>query len=267
MSKLILVTNDDGIHSDGLEALAEALAPLGRVVVVAPDREKSASSHALTLHRPVALKRVSSDRYMVDGTPADCVYLGALKVLPRKPDLIASGINRGGNIGDDVTYSGTVAAAIEGAILGIPSYAMSQIGFESFDFARSAEVAHDVAERILDEGLPEDVFLNVNVPGGEPRGVRCTRQGKHLYDQVVHETRDPRGRKYFWVGSGEAAHMEQSGDTDYTSVKEGFVSVTPLHLDLTHRGFLGHLREQWQAGLDERVATRSETVANGSGTE
>lgn len=252
MSSLILVTNDDGIHSDGLTALADALEPLGEVVVVAPDREKSASSHALTLTRPVAVRRVRHGVYMVDGTPADCVYLGALSVLPRKPDLIASGINRGGNIGDDVTYSGTVAAAIEGAILGIPSFAISQVGFEKFDFTRAGAVARDVAEKVLSEGLPEDVFLNVNVPGGDLRGVRCTRQGKHLYDQVVHETRDPRGRKYYWVGSGEATHIEQAADTDYMSVKEGYVSVTPLHLDMTHRGFLERLREGWEADLDRR---------------
>lgn len=258
MSSLILVTNDDGIHSDGLMALAGALEGLGDVVVVAPDREKSASSHALTLHRPVALRRVRQGVYMVDGTPADCVYLGALSVLPRKPDLIASGINRGGNIGDDVTYSGTVAAAIEGAILGIPSFAVSLVGFERFQFDRAAEVARDVAERILDDGLPEDVFLNVNVPGGEIRGVRCTRQGKHLYDQVVHETRDPRGRKYFWVGSGEATHIEQPADTDYMSVKEGYVSVTPLHLDLTHHAFLERLRSDWEGDLDRRAGQASD---------
>lgn len=250
MTPSILVTNDDGIHSDGLMALADALRPLGDVTVVAPDREKSAASHALTLHRPVALRRVRAGVYMVDGTPADCVYLGALSVMDRKPDLVASGINRGGNIGDDVTYSGTVAAAIEGAILGIPSFAVSQIGFEQFQFENAARVAHDVAARILQDGLPDDVFLNVNVPAGKVRGVRCGRQGKHLYDQVVHETHDPRGRKYFWVGSGEASHLEQSDDTDYTTVKQGYVSVTPLHLDLTDRAFLEVLRDRWESDLD-----------------
>lgn len=250
MSATILVTNDDGIHSDGLHALAESLAGLGRVVVVAPDREKSAASHALTLHRPVALRRIRKDVYTVDGTPADCVYLGALKVLEAKPDLVASGINRGGNIGDDVTYSGTVAAALEGTILGIPSFAISQIGFERFEFAVAARVAASIGQRVLEHGLPDDVLLNVNVPGGEVRGIRCTRQGKHLYDQVVHEAADPRGRKYYWVGSGEAAELDQSEDTDYTTVKQGLVSVTPLHLDLTHRPFLKVLRREWQPGLD-----------------
>lgn len=249
MSKSILVTNDDGIHSEGLAALAEALASLGQVTVVAPDREKSAASHALTLHRPVALRRVRERVFMVDGTPADCVYLGGLSVMERKPDLVASGINRGGNIGDDVTYSGTVAAAFEGTILGIPSFAISQIGFEHFDFTAAARVAQGVARRILRDGLPDDVLLNVNVPGGTVRGLRCTRQGKHLYDQVVHEAHDPRGRKYYWVGAGEATETEQDEDTDYTSVKRGYVSVTPLHLDLTHRRFLQVLQSDWESDL------------------
>lgn len=253
MAKSILVSNDDGVHSDGLHALADALSDLGEVTVVAPDREKSASSHALTLHRPVAIRRVRDEIYSVDGTPADCVYLGALSVLDRKPDLVASGINRGGNIGDDVTYSGTVAAAIEGTILGIPSFAISQIGFEKFDFQAAVRVARSVAVRILEEGLPEDVFLNVNVPGDRVRGVRCTRQGKHLYDQVVHEAHDPRGRRYFWVGAGESADLEQSSDTDYTTVKNGYVSVTPLHLDLTHRAFLRTMRRDWEPEMDREL--------------
>ncbi len=263
LSLSILVTNDDGIHSRGLYALADALRTLGQVTVVAPDREKSAASHALTLHRPVALRRLPDGTYSVDGTPADCVYLGALQVLERKPDLVASGINRGGNIGDDVTYSGTVAAALEGTILGIPSFAISQVGFEQYEsgakqgrgyrYERAADVALQVARRVLEDGLPEDILLNVNVPGGEVRGVRCTRQGKHLYDQVVHEAVDPRGRKYYWVGSGEAEHIEQSADTDYMTVKEGYVSITPLHLDLTHRGFLEVLQRDWQGQLDEAV--------------
>ncbi len=255
----ILVTNDDGVHSPGLHALAEALRPLGHVTVVAPDREKSAASHALTLHRPVALRPLAEDLFTVDGTPADCVYLGALSVLPAKPDLVASGINRGGNIGDDVTYSGTVAAAIEGTILGIPSFAISQVGGEgyergaqgvAFDFTQAARVAALVAERVLAEGLPDDILLNVNVPPAAARGIRCTRQGKHLYDQVVHEAVDPRGRRYYWVGSGAPARLEQPEETDYTTVARGYVSITPLHLDLTHRAFLRRMRRHWQADLN-----------------
>ncbi len=265
MNKSILVTNDDGIHSPGLHALADALRPLGEVTVVAPDREKSAASHALTLHRPVALRRIDPGIYTVDGTPADCVYLGALRVLERKPDLVASGINRGGNIGDDVTYSGTVAAALEGTILGIHSIAISQVeqasreggqdGAATFCWDTSCRVARRIADRILTEGLPDDILLNVNVPANRVRGVRCTRQGKHLYDQVVHEAVSPRGRVTYWVGSGEATAMEQPEDTDYTAVKSGYVSISPLHLDLTHRPFLERIRRGWEPGLDAEFRT------------
>jgi len=267
MRPSILVSNDDGIHSDGLHALADAVRPLGDVTIVAPDREKSASGHALTLHRPVAVRQVSEDVYTVDGTPADCVYLGALSVLDRKPDVLVAGINRGGNIGDDVTYSGTVAAALEGTILGIPSIAISQLrrfgaqrgGHEApeFEWSNAARVAALVAHRVLDDPLPEDVLLNVNVPAGDIAGIRCTRQGKHLYDQVVHEARDPRGNLYHWVGSGEATRMEQSEDTDYTSVRRGMVSITPLHLDLTHKRYLERMREDWQESLETQFSAGS----------
>ena len=265
MTKSILVTNDDGIHSPGLHALADALRPFGEVTIVAPDREKSAASHSLTLRRPVALRRLEPGIYTVDGTPADCVYLGALSVLEQKPDLVASGINRGGNIGDDVTYSGTVAAALEGTILGIPSIAFSQMAQASqergqhdavsFCWETAGRVAGRVVDQVLTEGLPEDILLNVNVPADPVRGVRCTRQGKHLYDQVVHEAVDPRGRITYWVGSGEAKVMEQPEDTDYTSVKNGYVSITPLHLDLTHRRFLERIQRDWQPALDAEFRT------------
>ena len=254
--KSILVTNDDGIHSEGLLRLAESLDPLGEVTVVAPNREKSAASHALTLHRPLRIRRVGDRLYVVDGTPSDCVYLGALQVLPRKPDLVASGINRGSNIGDDVTYSGTIAAAFEGTILGIPSFAVSQAKDEGFDFGTGGRVARSVARMILEQGIPKDILLNVNVPSGELQGVRCTRQGKRVYQQIVHQNNDPRGRKCFWVGAGEITHLEQPGDTDYTAVKEGYVSVTPLHLDLTHYEALGEMKNSWENPLGEEVCGR-----------
>lgn len=261
MRPSILVSNDDGIHSDGLHALADALRPLGDVTIVAPDREKSAAGHALTLHRPVAVREIDAGVYTVDGTPADCVYLGALSVLERKPDLLVAGINRGGNIGDDVTYSGTVAAALEGTILGIPSFAVSQLrdrgaqrgghGAPEFAWGNAARISALVAQRVLSDPLPEDVLLNVNVPAGVIAGIRCTRQGKHLYDQVVHEALDPRGKRYYWVGSGEATRIEQSEDTDYMSVRRGMVSITPLHLDLTHQKYLEALRGDWEQSLEE----------------
>lgn len=239
----ILVTNDDGIHAEGLACLAAAMAPLGDTVLVAPDRERSAASHALTLHRPLRVRETAPARYVVDGTPADCVYLGALQVLDTKPDLVVSGINHGSNIGDDVTYSGTIAAAIEATILGIPSFAISQQpnadvprGSVSgrFDFHNAARVAAVLADQVLKQGLPADTLLNVNVPHGDILGLRCTRQGKRIYDEVVHEGLDPRGAGYYWIGSGATPHVDQATDTDYTSVREGYVSLCPLHLDLTH---------------------------------
>ena len=260
MTKSILVTNDDGIHSTGLHALADALRELGEVTIVAPDREKSAASHALTLRRPVALQRIDTGIYTVDGTPADCVYLGALQVLKQRPDLVAAGINRGVNIGDDVTYSGTVAAAFEGTILGVPSIAISQMAQSNhergscdgvrFRWDTSVWVARRIADRVFSYGLPDDILLNINVPADPVLGVRCTRQGKHLYDQAVQEAIDPRGRITYWVGSGEPTVMEQSEDTDYTSVHNGYVSITPLHLDLTHRRFLERIQRDWEPDID-----------------
>ena len=247
----ILVTNDDGIHSEGLIRLAEALDPLGKVTIVAPDRECSAASHALTLHRPLRLRSVGERTYVVDGTPADCVYLGALSVLERKPDLVASGINHGSNIGDDVTYSGTIAAAFEGTVLGIPSFAVSLAGDSEFDFGPASIMARTIATRILDRGIPSDLLLNINVPAGDVNGVRCTRQGKRMYRQFVSRIVDPRGKSGYWVGGGEASGLKQSEDTDYTAVKQGFVSVTPLQLDLTHGEALEAMRGEWEQDLND----------------
>lgn len=252
----ILLTNDDGIQSPGLDRLADVLASVGQVTVVAPDRERSASSHSLTLHRPLRIHARGERRHAIDGTPSDCVYLGVVQVCEQRPDLVVSGINRGSNIGDDVTYSGTIAAAIEGTILGIPSFAISQIGghdIEEYDFHAAGIVAEELARKIVDDGLPSDILLNVNVPEGEIRGIRCTRQGKHIYEEVVHEAKDPRGDSYYWIGSGEAAHVDQPPDTDYTAVREGHVSVTPLHLDLTHHPSLEQLRDRWTPALRESL--------------
>ena len=253
----ILVINDDGVHAAGIAALADSLRPLGDVVVVAPDRERSAASHALTLHAPLRIREVTAGEYAVDGTPADCVYLGALQILDRKPDLVVAGINHGSNIGDDVTYSGTVAAAIEGTILGIPSFAISQeaksdvprgSGGGRFDFGNAGVVAREIAGRVLEQGLPAaDILLNVNVPAGPVQGTRCTRQGKRSYDEVVHEGIDPRGKPYYWIGSGAAPHIDQDLDTDYMTLRGGFISICPLHLDLTHYPSLELMQECWSA--------------------
>jgi 5'-nucleotidase len=243
---LILVTNDDGIHSEGLWALAEALRPVGDVMVVAPDREQSAVSHALTLHRPLRIDHLGEDRYAVDGTPTDCVNLALNGIVTRRPSLLVSGINKGANLGDDVTYSGTVSAAMEGTLLGVPSIAMSLIGRPTFDFAGAAAFIPGLAREVLVHGLPADTLLNVNVPqlgGGErPHGVAMTRMGKRRYGDAIVEKVDPRGRKYYWIGGEELTFVEDEG-TDFHAVSRGLISVTPIHLDLTNYRSFDELRK------------------------
>ncbi|GIW40677.1 MAG: 5'-nucleotidase SurE [Candidatus Binatia bacterium] len=233
----ILLCNDDGIHSAGLRALEEAVSPLGEVYVVAPDREQSASSHALTLHRPLRVEQLDERHYMVDGTPTDCVNLAVNGLLrDRRPDLVLSGINHGSNLGDDITYSGTVSAAMEGTLLGIPSAAISVAGRERFDFRAAAEFAQKLVRALEKKGLPPDTLLNVNVPALPSelvRGVALTRMGKRRYGDAIVEKTDPRGKKYYWIGGDEAGFVEDEG-TDFAAVARGMISVTPLHLDLTN---------------------------------
>ena len=242
---LILVTNDDGINSPGIEVLAESLAGLGRVVVAAPDRERSAVGHALTLHAPLRAEEIRPDVFSIDGTPTDCVNLGIHGLLPSKPDLVVSGINRGGNLGDDITYSGTVAAAMEATLMGVPAFAVSLEGsrFRAEDFSCAAAFSRSLADQILTHGLPNDTFLNVNVPAGQPSGTSLTRQGKRHYSDLVVEKLDPRGRKYYWIGAGEVGFHDLPG-TDFHAVHQGLISITPLHLDLTNDKSFAVLR-QW----------------------
>lgn len=229
----ILVTNDDGVRSKGIQALAEALAPLGEVVVVAPGREASAVGHALTLHHPLRLERLRDSIYALDGTPTDCVNIAVAAVLRGLPDLVVSGINKGLNIGDDVTYSGTVSGALEGALLGVPSIAVSlQQGPGEWDFAESGRVAYEVAARVLEKGLPARTFLNVNVPRVTPVGIRLTVQGKRTHATTVSERSDPRGRTYFWIGEGEDEWLPDEA-SDRAAIRAGYVSLTPLQSDMT----------------------------------
>ncbi len=250
--KRILVTNDDGIFSQGIKLLATALAEMPgipggvEVWVVAPDREQSAMGHALTLSRPLRMQRVEERWYAVDGTPTDCVNLAVLHVLKdTPPDLVCSGINFGLNLGDDVTYSGTVSAGFEGTLLGIPSVAFSQEVAEGFSFEPAARFAAQVAGLLLaEEELPPDLLLNVNVPAGPIQGVSYARLGRRVYKQSVIEKLDPRGRKYYWIAG--IPRWQVADGTDYAAVSSGRISVTPLHLDLTHYPGLesfGHLRE------------------------
>ncbi len=231
--KRILVTNDDGVEAPGLAALAQALAPLGEVTVVAPLRETSAIGHALTLHDPLRLERVRERVCAVNGTPTDCITLGVFSVLGSLPDLVVSGINRGLNIGDDVTYSGTVAGALEAVLLGVPGIAVSvDKGDDGWNFSAAARVSTSFAEAVLERGLPPRVLLSINVPKGEPNGIRVTVQGRRNHSTSVTERIDVRGRPYYWIGLSEDDwHMEPNSDR--AAIVDGFVSVTPLQSDLT----------------------------------
>ena len=235
--KEILLTNDDGFYAAGIKELESGLMGLGELTVVAPDREQSASGHSLTLQRPLRITERASGHYTVDGTPTDCVFLAVNQVLrSRRPDLVISGINRGGNLGDDITYSGTVAAAMEATLLGIPALAVSLDIAREHHFATASRVAREVAGKVLEHGLLPGTLLNVNVPDRpweELAGFRITRQGKRAYSDVVRENVDPRGRHYYWIG-GEVLQGEDIEGTDATLVRAGFVSITPIHLDLTN---------------------------------
>lgn len=235
-SPRILVTNDDGVFSEGIQCLADALSEVARVTVVAPDREQSASGHSLTLHRPLRMRQIEQNQYSVDGTPTDCVNLGILWLMADDPpDLVISGINFGSNLGDDVTYSGTVSATFEGVLLGVPSIAFSQEVGDHLSFKRAARFARLFVGEVLQADLPKDLLLNVNLPAETIRGVQWTRLGRRRYTQSVIEKQDPRGRRYFWI-AGTPEWKEEEG-TDQSAISAGLVSVTPLHLDLTdHRG-------------------------------
>lgn len=251
--KTILVSNDDGIGAPGIRALTRALKQLSgvRIVTVAPDREQSAASHALTLHRPLRVKKTGVGLYSVDGTPTDAVTLGVHTVLRHKPDLVVSGINRGANLGEDVHYSGTVAAAMEGAIMGIPSIAVSVVGKAGtkYVFEPAAQFVKSLAAKVLKEGLPKGVVLNVNVPSlkaSQIRGYRFTSLGKHNYGDVIVEKIDPRGVPYYWIG-GNPDQFEDHPGSDCEAYLEGVISVTPIHVDLTHRPSLKKM-STWKLG-------------------
>ncbi len=245
---LILVTNDDGVYAPGLRALWQAVQGLGRAVIVAPERDKSAVSHSLTMNRPLRVRELEPGVHTLDGTPTDCVSIGINKVLPRRPDLIVSGINPGANLGDDISYSGTVSAAIEGTMYEIPSLAFSLPGEPPFDFTVAAGVAWKMASMALQFSLPENTLLNINIPAldaAQIKGIRFTCQGRRIYKNAIQETFDPWGRKHYWIGGGDV-HWSGGDNTDERAVRDGYISVTPIQLDLTNHAGIDFLRNHWK---------------------
>jgi 5'-nucleotidase len=247
----ILCTNDDGYLAPGLSVLASAARALGEVHVVAPDREQSATSHSLTMHFPLRARQVREGLHHVDGTPTDCVALAVGALLDRRPDLVLSGVNHGPNMGEDVLYSGTVAGAMEATILGIPAVAISYAGRHPEHLEAYGPLLRRLLPQLVGQGAwPAETLLNVNLPPIHPeevRGVRVTRLARRVYIDSLTRARDPNGREYFWIGGGEVEWSAPEG-TDFHAIDEGFVSVTPLHLDLTNHGLLADV-EAWGLGV------------------
>ena len=248
--ELILVTNDDGVHAPGIRALAQGLGELGEVWMVAPDREASASGQSLTLKHPLRAERIEPNVVAVDGTPADCVNLAVVKLLPRRPALVVSGINRGGNLGEDVFYSGTVGAAREATFFGVPAIAVSVAARADLDYSPAAEFARRLSALVIERGLPERTLLNVNVPACEPTGVAVTVQGRRSHEGTILEGLDPRNRTYYWIEEGRD-HWVRDSMSDIFAVRSGLISVTPLQTDTTNHCVIGALRA-WECELPLR---------------
>jgi 5'-nucleotidase len=239
----ILLTNDDGIHAEGLVTLENALKEVGDVYVVAPASEMSGASHSLTLSRPLRIRQIDERHWTVDGTPTDCVTLALNKIIPEeeRPHICASGINHGPNLGEDVTYSGTVAGALEATILGVPALAFSLLGRENYNFPRAAAVATLLIKKALEEGLPESTLLNVNIPKRELNGIKITRQGLKNAKPVISEHVDPRGIPYYWIGE-ERLGFHSGEDSDFEAIGHGYVSVTPIRADMTNHQAVDDLK-------------------------
>lgn len=231
---LALLTNDDGINAKGLLTLKREISKIGKVWVVAPDREQSATSHSLTLHYPLRVNKIADKFFSIDGTPTDAVMLAVYGILKKRPDIVISGINHGPNLGDDVSYSGTVAAAMEGTILNIPSIAVSVASWKAKYFDSAARFTRKLASFVLKNGLPKETYLNVNIPDRKEtiKRYKITHLGKRVYNDVMIEKLDPRGKKYFWIGE-QSPIWEKEKDSDFSAIKKGYVSITPLHLDMT----------------------------------
>lgn len=246
--KHIMLTNDDGVHAPGLKILFQQSLDLGKTVIVAPEHDNSAASHSLTMSRPLRVREIAENIYTINGTPTDCVTIGIGKILPQKPDLVISGINPGPNLGDDVSYSGTVSAAIESTMLGIPSIAVSLAAeSEPLHYGTAAAFVARLAKIILGKGLPKDTLLNVNVPNTASEGIEgaaFTRRGRRLYDDAIKETFDPWGRKHYWIGGGTPS-FDAGEDTDSAAISVNKISITPMHLDPTNYEALKFLQKDW----------------------
>jgi 5'-nucleotidase len=242
------VTNDDGVYAPGLEALVGALSPLGEVIVVAPDRERSATAHAITLHKPLRVEKVNRNGafygHAVSGTPVDCVKLAIVSLLAERPDFVVAGINPGTNVGTNAIYSGTVSAAIEGAMNGVTSLAISIDSVDEPDYAGAAEFAVRFIRTLMANDCPHGMLFNINLPDlppGEIRGVRITHQGRLMFREEFHERTDPQRRRYYWLG-GELPQLDEAEDADSTAVRQGYISVTPIHYDLTDYAAIERVR-------------------------
>ncbi len=245
----ILLSNDDGVTAPGLAALAAALKDVGDVMIAAPDRERSAAAHSISLDRPLRVEQVLPNVFAIDGTPVDCVYLALLHLVPRKPDLCVSGINNGFNLGSDFFYSGTVGAAVEATLRGIPAIAASVERRWPQDFSPAATFVRSLVQAVLEQGkgaIEADSLLNVNVPAGEVKGYRITSMGKRLYRDQVDVRHDLRGRPYYWIG-GPEVKAQDAPDSDSAAVREGMASITPILLDLTHRAAASRMAA-WKLG-------------------
>ena len=246
--KHILLTNDDGIHAPGLQLLFQQSRELGRITIIAPEHDSSAASHSLTMNRPLRVRELAENIYAINGTPTDCITIGIGKILPQKPDLVISGINPGPNLGDDVSYSGTVSAAIESTMLGIPAIAVS-LAAESdpLYYETAVDFSVRLAKLILAKGLPPDTLLNVNIPNTASdriEGIAFTRRGRRLYEDAIKETFDPWGRRHYWIGGGTPS-FDAGEDTDSAAISVNKISITPMHLDPTNYEALKLLQWEW----------------------
>ncbi len=243
----ILITNDDGYHSEGIIALENALSEIGECFVVAPASEMSGASHSLTLARPLRIRKIDAHHWTVDGTPTDCVTLAINQIFSanERPTICVSGINHGPNLGDDATYSGTVAGAMEATILGVPGLAFSLAVSRNPDFTESMKVAREITRKAIADGIPEHTLLNINIPKGEPRGIRITKQGFKDARPIISEHIDPRGKPYFWIGE-QRNGFHAEGGTDFEAIDENFVSITPMRTDLTNYSAI-ELLKSWEA--------------------